>query len=77
MGFTEDDLRAAFHAGWKARNRNPGLKRVRKKSLNNAILGMIGGDKHSEYALIPDDRKYHNSIWLKSEYRKTLMKPKG
>lgn len=72
--FTEADLREAFKAGWKTRDASPGLKRVRKRNIGNAILGAIGGGKHSEYALIPDHRKYQHGIWLRSEFFRSLKR---
>ena len=70
--YTEADLREAFKAGWKERNRVPGLKRVRRNSMNNAILGAIGGDRYAEHILIKDDRAYSHSFWLRSAFRKAL-----
>ena len=70
--YTEADLREAFKAGWKARNASPGLKRVLKRNLGNAILAQIGGLKHGEHALVRDNRDYHHGIWLRSAFKKAL-----
>jgi hypothetical protein len=59
----EAQLRAAFKAGWDARNKNPGLKKVRVSVL-----------LHTETRLVRDDQKYHNSIWANSAFRKGLGK---
>lgn len=72
--YTEADLRNAFREGWQTRNRSPGLKKVRRKNLGNAILASVGGSRHMEYVLVRDDRKYHVSMWLNSPYRKMLLK---
>lgn len=69
--YTEDDLRDAFREGWKTRDRTPGLKKVRRNNVHNHIMAGIGaGNKNMQYALIPDHRKYHNGIWLRSQFRK-------
>jgi len=72
-GYTEADLREAFKAGWKERNRIPGLKKATRKSLNNAILGAIGGSRYAEQILIADDRTYRHSLWLRSAFRKAAI----
>jgi hypothetical protein len=77
VAYSEADLREAFKAGWKERNRIPGLKRVRRNSLNNAILGAIGGGRYSETALVPDDRTYSHAIWLHSAFRKARTAVEG
>ena len=69
----EEIAREAFKAGWKERNRSPGLKKVVKRSLNNAIISAVGGSRHMDTILVPDDRKYHNSIWIHSDLRKQLF----
>lgn len=66
-------LREAFKAGWKERDRNPGLKRVQRRSLDNAIRSAIGGGRFNDYDYAPDHRAYHNSIWLNSAYRKDAL----
>jgi shikimate kinase len=70
--YSEVDLRDAFRAGWKERNRNPGLKRQTRRTLNNAVLGAIGGGRFADQEYVPDDRTYHASIWANSAYRKAL-----
>jgi len=70
LAYTEADLREAFKAGWQERNRTPGLKKVRKASLNNIILSAIGGGRYGDYVLVPADRKYSHSVWLRSAFRK-------
>lgn len=70
--YSEEDLRDAFRAGWKERNRNPGLKRQTRRTLNNAVLGAIGGGRFADIEYVPDDRTYHASIWANSSYRKSL-----
>lgn len=72
--YSEDDLREAFKAGWKKRDENPGLKRVAKRNMNNAILGAIGGARYADFALVPAKKTYHNSIWLNSQFKKSLAK---
>lgn len=68
----ETALREAFKAGWKERDRNPGLKRVMRRSLDNAIRSAIGGGRFNDHDYVPDHRTYHGSIWLNSAFRKSL-----
>ena len=66
--YTEDDLREAFKAGWKERNRSPGLKRVRRQTM----MSLIGGGRYEECDYVPDDRKYQHGYWQNSAFRKGL-----
>jgi hypothetical protein len=59
----EAQLRAAFKAGWDARNKKPGLKIIRVDGF------LIGQTK-----IVRDLQKYHNSIWANSSFRKGLGK---
>jgi hypothetical protein len=59
----ESQLRAAFKAGWDSRNKNPGLKMIR---VDGPFIGVT--------KLVRDVRKYHNSIWANSAFRKGLGK---
>jgi len=70
----EKMLAQAFKAGWNERNRNPGLKRQTRLSLDNAILSAIGGSRYAKQEYVPDTRTYHHSIWLRSEARDQLAK---
>lgn len=72
--FDETDLRAAFQAGWKERNKSPGLKRQARRNLDNAIMSAIGGGRHLAQDYVPDTRTYHASIWSTSDYRKKLKR---
>ena len=70
----EEIARAAFKAGWKARDERPGLKQVMRKSFDNALRSMIGGGRYNDYDYVPDHRPYHNSIWLRSAFRRAMFK---
>lgn len=71
--YTEADLREAFKAGWKERDKRPGLKKQIRGSIHNAIGGAIGMPRQMMDAdYVPDHRTYHNSIWLNSSFRKGL-----
>lgn len=73
MTYTEGDLREAFKAGWKERDSSPGLKRVRAKTTRNALGGAIGmPHRYSDFKYVPDHKRYHNSIWLRSAFKKKL-----
>lgn len=66
-------LRAAFKAGWQARNASPGLKRVTPRTVNNGLLMALGGARFVEHQYVPDERRYNIGIWLRSEFRKALV----
>jgi hypothetical protein len=63
---------AAFKAGWDERNRNPGLKKRERNSLDNLIRSACGGRRFNDFDYVPDERTYHRSIWLRSQYRMSL-----
>ncbi len=73
--YTEADLREAFKAGWKERDRFPGLKRETRNSLSNALRSAMGGGKYNDVRYVPANRTYHPSIWLGSAFRKALATP--
>ena len=63
-------LREAFKAGWKERDKTPGLKRQTKRTLDNAMLSALGGGHYADVEYVKDHRQYHNSIWLNSAFKK-------
>jgi len=67
--FTEADLSAAFREGWKARDRNPGLKRIVKRDM----MWALSGSRHAEHRYEKDHRRYHHSKWLTSDIRRELL----
>lgn len=70
--YTEDDLREAFKAGWKERDRFPGLKRQTKRSLNNYLRSAMGGGRFNDVEYVPAHRAYRHGYWLGSDFRKAL-----
>ena len=72
MSYTEKDLREAFKAGWKERDRSPGLRRQVRRSLDNAIRSAIGGGRFNDVEYVPDHKKYHHGIWTRSAFKKGL-----
>jgi hypothetical protein len=63
-------VREAFKAGWKERNRCPGLRKQQRRSLDNALRSMIGGGRYNDVEYVPDQRAYAHSIWLNSTFRR-------
>jgi hypothetical protein len=70
-------LREAFKAGWKERDRTPGLKRQEKRSFDNAFRSMIGGGRFNDYEYVRDHRTYRHGIWLASAFRRDLAQTIG
>lgn len=69
--------REAFKEGWHMRNKNPGLKRRIRRTLNNAIMSSIGGGRYMDADYVPDVQKYSHSFWMRSAARAAILKAKG
>lgn len=70
--YTEVDLREAFKAGWKERNRDPGLRKQTKRSLDNALRSAIGGGRFNDVEYVKDTKTYNHSIWTRSTFFKDI-----
>lgn len=77
MTYTETDLREAFKAGWKERNRQPGLKKVPRKDGPNSMLRALGGGRYAESDYVPDHKSYKHAIWTNSAFRRACVKCDG